>query len=237
VALVASSVYALASASATNAQAVIHNSMTKADARLSKDAAGAFGLVDGAKSDALNASGEEAMNIIRHAYNREIVSLTSVKEVIGNSAFQTLAEPVIGDWNSREQRVLAQIRQAVTSGMVATNKPASLGVKKLGPEIPVRNSQIRGPVNFFRTEYGRWWLIEKTGNEHFETLVPLAKYGHYLLYETLNFADGKRNVAEIRDAVSAEYEPVSVQDVEQYFRFLESVGVVRMKKNGERSQP
>jgi hypothetical protein len=229
VALVASSVYSLASASATNAQALIHNSMAKADARLSSDAARAFALVDGTNSDALSASGEEAVNIILHAYEREIVSLRSVKEVIGDSAFQTLAEAAIGDWNLREQHVLAQIRKAVTRGAVTTNRPNSLIDEKLRLEIPARNSQIRGPVNFFRTEYGRWWLIEKTGNEHFDTLVPLAKHGHYMLYEALNFADGKRNVGEIRDAVSAEYEPVSVQDVEQYFRFLESVGVVHFE--------
>src|SRR5262249_4383806 len=90
VALVASSVYALASASATNAQALIHNSMTKADARLSKDAARAFAIVDGATPDGLDAALEQAANIIRHAYNREIVSLRSVKEVIGDAAFQAL---------------------------------------------------------------------------------------------------------------------------------------------------
>ena len=177
----------------------------------------------------MDAALEQAANIIRHAYNREIVSLRSVKEVIGDAAFQALAEPVIGDWNSREQRVLAQIRKAITGGAATTNKPNSLIDEKLRLKIPGRNSQIRGPVNFFRTEYGRWWLIEKTGNEHFEALVPLAKHGHYMLYEALNFADGKRSVGEIRDAVSAEYEPVSVQDVEQYFRFLESVGVVHFE--------
>jgi hypothetical protein len=47
-----------------------------------------------------------------------------------------------------------------------------------------------------------------------------------MLYEALNFANGKRTIREIRDAVSAEYEPVDVADIEQYFRFLESVGVV-----------
>jgi len=92
----------------------------------------------------------------------------------------------------------------------------------------VRNTEIHGPVNFYRIEYGRWWLIEKTGDEHFEKQVPLAKYGHYLMFEALNLADGKRNIAEIRDFLSAEYEPVSVADVEQYFKFLESVGVVRI---------
>ena len=48
------------------------------------------------------------------------------------------------------------------------------------------------------------------------------------MFEALNLADGKRNIAEIRDFLSAEYEPVSVADVEQYFKFLESVGVVRI---------
>ena len=107
--------------------------------------------------------------------------------------------------------------------------------KKFAAEIPVRDPQIRGPVNFFRTEYGRWWLIEKTGDEHFEQQVPLSKYGHYTLYEALNLVDGKRSVADIRDFISAEYEPVNVQDVDQYFRFLESVGVVHMKKTGATS--
>jgi hypothetical protein len=57
-----------------------------------------------------------------------------------------------------------------------------------------------------------------------------------MLYEALNLVDGKRSVAEIRDFISAEYEPVSVQDVDQYFRFLESVGVVRMKTTGANAE-
>ena len=87
---------------------------------------------------------------------------------------------------------------------------------------------MRGPVNFFRPEYGRWWLIEKTGDENFDKKVALARHGEYFMYEALNFADGKRNVAEIRDAVSAEFEPVPVAEVAQYFDFLQKLGVVRM---------
>ena len=93
--------------------------------------------------------------------------------------------------------------------------------------IPERDPAIRGPVNFFRPEYGRWWLIEKTGDEHFERQVPLAKRGDYVMYEALNFADGKRSVLEIRDAVSAEFDSVPVFEVAQYFEFLEKLGVVR----------
>jgi len=234
VAMVASSVYALASASSANAQALVHNSTTKAEARLSGDAARAFAIVDAAKPDALNAADQEARNIVRHAYAREVASLTSTKDVLGSAAFQSVAEPVISNWNAQRERVLTEIGQAAAAvanhAGVVNFKPVSPGVdKNFAAEIPARDSQIHGPVNFFRTEYGRWWLIEKTGDERFEQQVPLSKYGHYMLYEALNLVDGKRSVAEIRDFISAEYEPVSVQDVDQYFRFLESVGVIHIK--------
>ena len=237
VALVASSVYALAAASAANAQALVHNSVTKAEARLAQDAARAFAMVDAAKPDALNAADQEARNVIHHAYAREVAALTSAKDVVGSAAFQSLAEPVIYDWKAQQERVLTQIDQAAAGvashAGVANFKPVPVSLdKKFAAEIPVRDPQIRGPVNFFRTEYGRWWLIEKTGDEHFEQQVPLSKYGHYMLYEALNLVDGKRSVADIRDFISAEYEPVSVQEVDQYFRFLESVGVVHMKTTG-----
>jgi aminopeptidase YwaD len=236
VALVASSAYALASASAANAQALVHNSVTKGEARLAGDLARAFAMIDTAQPDTLGAANHDARNLVRHAYAREAASLASAKDVIGSQAFQTLAGPVLADWKAGEQRALEQIEQAAAAierrAGIATSKSAALSTdKKFAAEIPVQDPQIRGPVNFFRTEYGRWWLIEKTGNEHFEQQVPLAKYGHYMLYEALNAADGKRNVSEIRDFISAEYQPVSVQDVDQYFRFLESVGIVHIKTN------
>ena len=71
-------------------------------------------------------------------------------------------------------------------------------------------------------------MIEKTGDPGFADKVRLAKRGHYYLYETLNFADGKRNLAEIAAAVGAEYGPAPVEEIEEYFRLLEKVGVVTL---------
>jgi len=232
VSLVASSVYALASSSSSDAQALLHNSITKGEARLAKDSARAFALVDVAKPDELAIADREARNIVHQAYARELASLKSTKDVIGE-AFELLAQPTIAELNEQESRMLARIERAeaaiASRAGKADFKPVSSPVdKRFAGEIPVRNPQVRGPVNFFRIEYGRWWLIEKTGEEHFEERVPLAKHGHYMLYEALNAADGKRTVAQIRDFISAEYEPVPVQDVDQYFRFLESVGVIHM---------
>jgi aminopeptidase YwaD len=48
--------------------------------------------------------------------------------------------------------------------------------------------------------------------------------------EALNFADGKRNAQEIRDAVSAEYGPVPVDLVVEYLKALERIGVVEQPK-------
>ena len=50
--------------------------------------------------------------------------------------------------------------------------------------------------------------------------------GEEYAYEVLNFADGKRNAQQIRDAVSAEYGPVPVEMVVEYLKALEKIGVV-----------
>jgi hypothetical protein len=54
--------------------------------------------------------------------------------------------------------------------------------------------------------------------------------GEEYAYEVLNFADGKRNAQEIRDAVSAEYGPVPVELVVEYLKALEEIGVVEEVK-------
>jgi len=54
--------------------------------------------------------------------------------------------------------------------------------------------------------------------------------GEEYAYEVLNFADGKRNAQEIRDAVSAEYGPVPLEMVVEYLKALEKIGVVEQAK-------
>jgi len=93
--------------------------------------------------------------------------------------------------------------------------------------VPVRLDSLRGPVNLFRLEYGRWWLIDKTGDRHFDRHLQLARHTLYTPYEALNLVDGVRSLREIRDALSAEFSPVSQPDVIEYFRFMERYGVVR----------
>src|SRR5437773_2578458 len=94
-----------------------------------------------------------------------------------------------------------------------------------------RKAEPKGPLAVFGYDYFA---------EHAKTAgVATAKLlsyeglwggGEEYAYEVLNFADGKRNAQEIRDAVSAEYGPVPLEMVVEYLKGLEKIGVVEQVK-------
>jgi len=105
-----------------------------------------------------------------------------------------------------------------------TNPGAAQGDDRI---IFRRNPGIKGTLGAFGYDY----FNDKYGAEKARTL-RLPKYqglrgsGGEYTYEVLNFVDGKRNVQQIRDAVSAEYGPVPIDLVLEYLRALESIKVV-----------
>jgi hypothetical protein len=94
-----------------------------------------------------------------------------------------------------------------------------------------RRSEPKGPLAVFGYDYFA---------EHRKAAgVPTPKLlsyeglwsaGEEYAYEVLNFADGKRNAQEIRDAVSAEYGPVPLEMVMEYLRALEKIGILEQVK-------
>jgi hypothetical protein len=86
--------------------------------------------------------------------------------------------------------------------------------------VPARNPAVKGPL-----APGGEWLTEKAGT----ATVAIASLPNSddLTYEIVNFIDGTRTVAEIRDAVSAEYEPVELRAVAEYIDLLARAGAVR----------
>jgi hypothetical protein len=87
---------------------------------------------------------------------------------------------------------------------------------------------IRGPVNLFRHQYGQDWLKEKLRDPDFLEKIRLARRGRYYAYETLNFVDGNLNLGQIQERVAAEYGLAPIEEIEEYFRMLEKVGVVTL---------
>jgi len=233
VVIAASSAYFLASATSDDLLVLLHNAATKAEKRLADDEGKAFGYLDSANIDDLPQAYRDATNVVRLGFSRESTSLNSLSHLVGEQGFAPKVEPFLADFQARERTLLQRIDAYATaragpSHLAANKRKRDDAEGRYSRIIPERIPEMRGPINFFRPEYGRWWLMEKTGDEHFERNVPIAQRGDYVMYEALNFADGKRSVLAIRDAVSAEFEPVPLVEVAQYFEFLEKVGVVRI---------
>ena len=70
--------------------------------------------------------------------------------------------------------------------------------------------------------------MEQLGADHAWWEEQSQKIPHWdiLVYETLNFTDGKRSLAEIEDAVRAEFGDVPDGAVERILRDLEKVKLV-----------
>ncbi|HJZ65385.1 MAG TPA: M28 family peptidase [Candidatus Acidoferrum sp.] len=106
---------------------------------------------------------------------------------------------------------------------------ASNEAKTSGTSLVIysRKKEPKGPLAVFGYNY----FAERAKAAGIETPKLLSYEGLWgsgeeYAYEVLNFADGKRNAQEIRDAVSAEYGPVPVEIVVEYLKALEKIGVV-----------
>jgi aminopeptidase YwaD len=90
-----------------------------------------------------------------------------------------------------------------------------------------RKAEPKGPLAVFGYDY-----FADHANRAGVATPKLFSYeglwgaGEEYAYEVLNFADGRRNAQEIRDAVSAEYGPVPLELVVEYLKALEKIGIV-----------
>jgi len=228
----ATAAYFLASASSADLPALLHNALTKAEVRFADDQSRAFAYIAAAKPEMLSESLYEARNLITQGLQRESVALASLSLLMGNDQLNGAAAPFVASLENQEQQTLDLVEQYAQMRAKALNVPLDqVRTHRVDSEFarsfPVRATSIRGPVNIFRIEYGRWWLIDKTGDEHFDEKLPLAKRGEYAYYEALNLANGRRSVTDIRDVLSAEFEPMPIPEIYQFFKFMEQVGVVK----------
>jgi aminopeptidase YwaD len=103
-----------------------------------------------------------------------------------------------------------------------------LGPNNASP-LYARNPAVSGPTIVFGYDY----LIDHL---HGATPPRLLSFtgargtGADYAYEVLNFVNGKRGAQEIRDKVSGEFGPVSLELVAEYLRALETAGMVTSAK-------
>ena len=104
--------------------------------------------------------------------------------------------------------------------------------RKMAPVTFRRNAEPKGPLavfgyDYFAAEWAKLAYVIQPGLLNYR-----GKWGEgeEYAYEVLNFADGKRNAQEIRDAVSAEYGPVPLELVVEYLKALEKIGIIEPVK-------
>lgn len=230
---IAATAYYLATVSPEGVTTLAPVVLGYAQARMAAEGRRAFTMLSSASAANMGEQHREAANILAQAIAREIATVESL-QALGDTAGARAAIArsrkqleALHTANMTAFRDLAGAIAAERKVAMPTASP-SADDRRLEAVVPHRNGDIRGPVHFFRPEYGLEWLRQKSGDPDFRSQINLVKRGHYVLYEALNFANGKRNLREIRDAVSAEYGAVGAGDLEQYFKFLESVGVVSL---------
>jgi len=94
-----------------------------------------------------------------------------------------------------------------------------------------RKKEPRGPLAVFGYDYfAEHAKAAGVATPKLLSYEGLWGAGEEYAHEVLNFADGKRNAMEIRDAVSAEYGPVPLEMVVEYLKALEKIAVVEQLK-------
>jgi aminopeptidase YwaD len=144
----------------------------------------------------------------------------------------------IGSFEPTDPKVIEQVKSFGASALLA------LRDLKLGPsiaagttEVPIDNPTYErtGPAKGPMAVFGYDYFTDHFG-EGRASRVALLKYqglrgaGSEYAYEALNFVNGRRNVGQIRFALTAEYGPVPSDAVAEYLKALESIGVIKRVK-------
>lgn len=229
VAIISATGYYLASADAGAVPGAAATMVGNAQGRMAREARRATGMLDSGAD--LQAVYREALNVLKQSLAREVAALDTLRQ-LGQSPTATGA--IVRA--RRQLEALHAANEAAlrdTAAQIAAEHKITLkepeptpAERQLARLVVARNEAIRGPVNLFRPEYGAIWLAQKLNDENFAMKLRMAQLGRFTGFEALNFADGKRNMLEIRDLVSAEYGPMDPAVLEEYFRMLEKVGVV-----------
>jgi aminopeptidase YwaD len=159
----------------------------------------------------------EARNAVGLAAVTEREAVSSILHFNGAESVREMVRTVQEQIDAREAALIAALdREAISLGGTSPSRGDEIDAR-----IPVRLT--RGPLDFalpaskLSDDDAAWYSTREF------TLSGDARF------ELVNFIDGTRSVTAIRDAISAEYRPVSTAVVAHYLEDLVRVGVVDWK--------
>jgi hypothetical protein len=211
----------LANADADAALKIIAEVSARALRRIGSEKLNVEHTIISSSREDIHAAFKEMDNVISHMFLREKAALRSIEffEKEGQ-ALPALLRKNLDDLDNLEKSVRAELEATYElecrEKSIKPKKPSlSQEEVRLSRLVPVRTEKMKG---FF------------IPLEHRKDMGSVPDIPEYDLgkaeFEVRNFIEGKRSILYIRNAVSAEYGPLALKDVEGYIRFLEKLGFV-----------
>jgi hypothetical protein len=193
--------------------------------RLAAEASDAIEAIWGeGDAAALSRAYGQALNVIEHSLAREMRAVASTAVFTPDKDYQAKAaawaEPL--DALALSYRNSAgRVFKAACAAQKIKPEPPKLSTEEIAwsKVIPVRSSEFVCPL---QPDY----LVEKSGGG----VIERIKLQGYAAYEAINFADGRRSVFDIAQAVAAEYGNQNIKDVADFFGVLAEAGLFSLKK-------
>ncbi|MDD8020021.1 MAG: M28 family peptidase [Acidobacteriota bacterium] len=167
---------------------------------------------------------KEAVNILHQAFDREKEALNSAK-FFGQDdrQFSNLLKANLLTLNEMEEAWLKELEAIYSTACEGQKvKPEKLVLTadelRLSQIIPVRKPLPAGTELFS--------VLSRLRDMN----LQISPFIYQAEFELRNFINGQRSIVDIRNAASAEYEPLPLLDVERYFLALEKAGMVELKK-------
>ena len=166
--------------------------------------------------------GADAANIVAQALLREQRRLRSLSRFVDLDADIHLGSETVDRFSAG----LAEAAKGILASIPASwaDQPGTRPVAA-DARVPVRNLDVKGPL----APDGEW-MMEKAGASTASAAIARLPNSGDITYEIVNFVDGVRTVREIRDAVSAEFEPIDLSVVSEYLDLLVKAGAVTFKR-------
>ncbi|UCE41497.1 MAG: DUF4910 domain-containing protein [Candidatus Aminicenantes bacterium] len=203
----------------------------RAQSRIALEIKRSFDYLNYDLTETFHKTYKESINFIEQAYRREIATLASVKnysqrdETVDRFVDELILAMKGRKKNSLEDLQKFYILSCKTKKLEAQEIVLSTEEIEAQKATPVRNPDLKGPL-------GRGYLqakLEGIGTG-IDINAVLSGGDSRATYEIFNFIDGKRSVLDIRNAVSAEYEPVSLKWVQEFIELLAKAGIIKFEK-------
>jgi aminopeptidase YwaD len=238
--IAAASGYFLARAGSREAARLADEVFSRALARVPRERDRAHAMEVGGTAD----GADEARNIIARSLESDAEAIASVLALAPDdkgleAKVEALVDQLSGAWLVLTGRLTEQRKGNRIFFTLEQKEQSKEQSKGRGPKeasrprpatpdngrVPAR--KVMGPMNVYYYDY----VAERAGGDDLRVIerINAKPGGDIILYEILNLVDGKRSIQAIRDYVAAAYGPIAIEDVADYLRLLEKIGVVKIE--------